>query len=173
MKVINSSVFNLLFHNCAWLLCVLGGNRLIWLSAPLVVCYTIVLIHNESLSIRSLAVPFLLGIGVDAILSGLSVFQFENHFGLIPLWLTVLWLSFATTFSLSLKFLASNWKLAAAAGAVAMPLNYLVGEKLGAVQFGPDRLVVGIVLGLIWATLFPALFKILQLSGSGTSYART
>jgi len=162
MKMVNTLLFNIFFHNCVWLICVFGRERLIWLSLPLVTCYIFWLLQNHIISIRAIALPLLIGVSTDSLLSWFNVFQFDNDFALIPLWLVLLWLSFATTFSLSLKFLASNWWFAFAAGVIAMPANYLAGEKLGAVQFGLDSISVCILLATIWGVLLPAIFRILQ-----------
>ncbi len=54
--------------------------------------------------------------------------------GLVPLWMVALWATFATTLNLALAPLKSRPWLAAVVGAVAGPLAYWAGVRLGAIE---------------------------------------
>ena len=70
----------------------------------------------------------------------------------------VLWFNFSTTVTLSLSFINRSKLLASGVGAAALPFNYAVGERLGAVTFGEPYFVTVLVLALVWSVSFPALF---------------
>jgi hypothetical protein len=160
VKVLKAKLFNALAFNLLWLSCVVGQNPYMWLAAPLLFAYLWFLVSNNMISLSSLLVPAAIGIGVDIILTLAGVFKFQEAFFIIPVWLVVLWLGFAATLSQSLSIFGKKKWLAACAGAVSFPLNYGVGEKLGAVVFGETYLTSMIILAVLWAVLLPLCFYI-------------
>ena len=108
-----------------------------------------------------------IGIGADAMLHITGVYQFAGN-ALVPLWLCGLWLAFATTLTRSLAFLGKRPWLAAVAGAVALPLNYWAGQRLGAVTFGYSLPVTLVVISLTWGILLPALYRLSALIDTAT-----
>lgn len=81
--------------------------------------------------------------------------------GMPPHWIIALWALFATTLNVSMRWFKGRWAAAALAGAVAGPLAYYAGERLGAVQF-PDLHIALIALALGWAAITPALVRLSQ-----------
>jgi hypothetical protein len=73
-----------------------------------------------------------------------------------PYWIAALWLAFATTLNVSLRWLRGRRLLAAAVGSVAGPLCYAAGEALGALELNPPRALALGVQGAAWAALLPA-----------------
>lgn len=71
-----------------------------------------------------------------------------------PYWIAALWLVFATTLNVSLRWLRSRVSLAAAFGAVVAPLCYLGGEVLGALRF-LDRPAALVAEAAAWSVLLP------------------
>jgi hypothetical protein len=76
---------------------------------------------------------------------------------LCPVWLVALWAMFGTTLRGSLSALAGRYGLAAVLGAVAGPLSYLGGAKLGAVTLHPNRAVSIAALAVGWSVVMPLL----------------
>jgi hypothetical protein len=76
---------------------------------------------------------------------------------LCPLLLVTLWALLATTLRSSMSWLAGRYALAAVLGAVAGPLSYLGGAKLGAVTMHPNRAFSIAALGVAWAVVMPTL----------------
>ena len=99
------------------------------------------------------------GVAADALLSTLGVYQFAGGV-LVPLWLCCLWLAFAAALGRSLAWLAARPALAALAGAVAFPLNYWAGQRLGAVEFGYALVPTLALLALTWGLLLPQMFRL-------------
>lgn len=159
-RIINGKLFNIAAFNLLWLGCVVGQNKFLWLITPILTLYLWFLISNKLTSFLSIALPATLGIFADMVLTLAGIFQFQNTFLIIPLWLVVLWIGFSSTLSQSLAFLGKNKWITAFAGAVAFPFNYGVGERLGAVSFGNTYLVSVLTMSLLWALLFPLCFYI-------------
>ncbi len=79
--------------------------------------------------------------------------------GAAPHWILALWALFAMTLNASLDWLQGRWKLAAILGAVAGPLSYWGGARLGAldlVEFVPALAALSIG----WALIMPALLTV-------------
>jgi len=81
--------------------------------------------------------------------------------GLPPHWIIALWALFATTLNVSMRWFKGRWTAAALAGALAGPLAYYAGARLGAVQF-PDPQTALIALALGWGVITPALVRLSQ-----------
>ena len=170
VSVVKARLFNIVAFNVLWLSCVVGHNSFLWLSVPLLLAYLWFLVETNSASLSRILVPAAIGILTDTALALAGVFQFQDSLLIIPLWLVVLWIGFATTLSQSLSVFGKNLWIAACAGAVAFPFNYGVGERLGAVSFGETYLESMMILSLLWAALFPLCFylnrvAIQQISG--------
>lgn len=73
-----------------------------------------------------------------------------------PYWIVMLWALFATTLNLSLRWLKQHMRLAIVLGAVAGPLAYYGGARLGALDFvQPVNALVALAIG--WAVFTPLL----------------
>ena len=83
-----------------------------------------------------------------------------------PAWLVALWpnLAAATAPSGTLHGLARHPIVGALAGAVAGPLAYQAGARLGAIGLDPGRLFV---VGLAWSCVLPALFALRSFAPRG------
>lgn len=73
-----------------------------------------------------------------------------------PYWIIAMWMSFATTLNVSLRWLRNMPLLAAGLGLVAGPLTYLGGAGLGGIEF-IDQTAAMVALGIGWAVMLPAL----------------
>ena len=79
--------------------------------------------------------------------------------GLAPYWIVAMWVLFATTLNVSMRWLRSNVWVAGIAGAVGGPLAFVAGNKMGAVTF-PDPTLALLVIGIGWAFLLPMLVQV-------------
>ena len=103
-------------------------------------------------------IPASIGIIVDCTFVFSGVFAFPETFILIPIWLIALWFAFSSTLTLSLSYIGKNKIIAIAAGAFLMPLNYAIGERLGAVEFAEPYIVSLLSIGVVWMIGLPILF---------------
>ncbi|MDE2251246.1 MAG: DUF2878 family protein, partial [Gammaproteobacteria bacterium] len=75
---------------------------------------------------------------------------------LAPLWILALWVLFATALPISLRWLRGRWWQACLLGALAAPLAYFGGARLGALQLvRPWPALLAQAAG--WALLLPLL----------------
>ena len=81
--------------------------------------------------------------------------------GTAPYWITALWVAFATTFNVSLRWFKPRLVLAAVLGTIGGPLAFLAGERLGGVVF-TDYSAALTALALGWALLMPLMMLIAQ-----------
>ena len=103
----------------------------------------------------------MLGVLGDVLLSFTGVYQFSND-ALIPVWLILLWCHFGFAINHSLGWLSRfHLGLIVLIGAVAGPLNYLAGHRLGAVDFSYSYQITLFSIAVIWAVNLPV-FIIIQ-----------
>lgn len=149
--------FNALWFQSTWFLCVLGREALLPAAIAMVVLHFL-LVADAGREARNLAPMIALGVVVDALLSAVGIFDFGSV--MIPLWLCVLWIAFATTLTRALAVFGRHPALAALVGGIGVPFNYAVGAQLGAVVMPQEPLITGAVLVSVWAALLPSLYKL-------------
>ena len=143
-----------------WVGLVLGRDSLIYLTLPSLLIYLACLLRIGDLKIHQILFPAAIGITIDSSLTFFGIFIFPESNLIIPFWLIVLWVNFSTTLTLSLSFIGKNKLIAFGLGATALPFNYTVGERLGAVTFGEPYLFSILTLALVWSVSFPILFMV-------------
>ena len=154
---------NLVLFKAGWLACVLGAaNGLAWLGPAAV--GLIALEHLRTAFAPSREVLLLLAAGAvgliwESALVTLEVLRYDAGMfssAVAPYWILAMWVLFATTLNIGLKWVKRHWLLAAAAGAVGGPMAFFGGERLGAVILD-DATVSLAVIGIGWAVLLPVL----------------
>ena len=159
-QIITSKSLNIIIFNLLWLGLVLGRESLIHLTLPSLLIYLACLLRIGDLKVHQILLPAAIGITIDSSLTFFGIFIFPDSSLIIPFWLIVLWINFSTTITLSLSFIGKNKLVAFGLGATALPFNYTVGERLGAVTFGEPYLFSILVLVLVWSVSFPILFMV-------------
>ena len=150
-------IANAVLFQLGWLACVLGGNSLWLLLALAALVIHLRWISSWAAEGRLILCIVIVGTAVDSVLRYLDVFRFADASPLIPLWLMLLWALLATTLRHCLAWSARPWWLASALGAVGGALSYYGGGRLAGVQFPYGEAATLIVIGLLWAGLFPLL----------------
>ena len=161
-KIVTSKFLNIIIFNLLWVGLVLGRESLIHLTVPGLLIYLACLLSIGDLKVHQILLPAAIGITIDSSLTFFGIFIFLESSLIIPFWLIVLWINFSTTLTLSLSFIGKNKLVAFGLGATALPFNYTVGERLGAVTFGDPYLFSILVLVLVWSVSFPILFIVLN-----------
>lgn len=113
--------------------------------------------------IKLMSAVFLLGTVVDALLTLIGLFIFNQSevlvsFWPIPIWLSLLWAAFAGTVYHSLTAFNDRMVIASIAGAIFAPLSYIAGAKFGAVELGASMTLSYIYIALVWSVIFPLCF---------------
>lgn len=156
-------IINFVLFQFGWFASVLGAaNGMPWLG-PLAVL-AVVAVHL-SLAQRAMGELTLiagcaaLGAVFDSALVANGWVSYASGMisdALAPYWIIAMWMSFATTLNVSLRWLRNMPLLAAALGLVAGPLTYLGGAGLGGIQL-IDEVAALAALGAGWAVMLPAL----------------
>ena len=159
-QIITSKFLNIIVFNLLWIGLVLGRDSLIHLTLPSLLIYLACLLRIGDLKLHQILLPALIGIMIDSSLTFFGIFIFTESSLIVPFWLIVLWVNFSTTLNLSLSFIGKKKLVAFGLGATALPFNYTVGERLGAVTFGEPYLFSILILVLVWSVSFPILFMV-------------
>lgn len=81
------------------------------------------------------------------------------YVAVLPLWMMALWLAFANTLNLSMRWMQQHLFMAAVLGAIFGPVAYLAAEKLGAVQLPYSTLSL-VLIAIEWAVALPLMLLI-------------
>lgn len=156
-------VANVVIFQAAWLAAVLGAAN----EAPLAgtLCIVAALMWHLAVSARParearlIALACLLGVAVEGVGCGLGYVAYAAGQPLPswpPYWLIALWGLLAMSLNVTLRWLRGRWRLAAALGALAGPLSFVSGVRLGAGRF-VDRPAALVELAVVWAIALPLL----------------
>jgi hypothetical protein len=133
-------VANVALFQIGWFASVLGAASGYPLVGPAVVG-VVLTVHLLRFGTRReaalVAASALLGAAAESalFLTGLVSYRADSPpVWLAPPWIIGMWANFAITLRHSLRWLGSRWLLAAFLGAVAGPLAYVGGERLGAIE---------------------------------------
>ena len=135
-----------------WFGCVLAKHDWAVLAAVAIALLQYALLTQQKHEAVLLCIVVAWGFMQDAMLMHLHVFNIPQT-SWPPGWLLALWLLFGTTLTRSLRWFQSKLWLAALAGAIAGPLSYLAGARLGAIDMSITDLPL---LSLAWAICTPA-----------------
>ena len=142
-------ILNILWFQACWFACVMIGNQAAVVVLGLVICAYLLVPHLRS-EIWLLIAICVLGFCVDSILINTGVLQHSSGGFLPPLWLSVLWLAFATTINHSSKPVMNNKILFMLLALVGGPLCYKVGVELSDIEFGFTPLISLSFIAAVW-----------------------
>jgi hypothetical protein len=154
---------NFAFFQVAWLSSVIGGAReMPWLGPVAVLVALVVHLRvarkpfEEVLLVVTCA---LIGASFDSVLvaAGWVAYksgQFSTY--LAPYWIITMWMLFATTLNVSMRWLRGKPKLAAFFGLYGGPAAYLAGQALGGIVL-VNQWAALIALAVGWAIMMPLL----------------
>jgi hypothetical protein len=159
-------IVNFVAFQIGWFACVLGGaNGWSWTGTAVgaaIVAGHVVTAPRPSAELKLAVLAVLIGALWDSSLAALGWISYASGTlfpGTAPNWILALWALFATTLNVSFRWLKGRWLLAAILGAVAGPLSYWAGVRLGALVFAePVQAVLALAIG--WAILMPALLAL-------------
>lgn len=165
-RVMKKLVINLSFFKAGWLAAVFTAAYSMPLAGTAIIGVA-VLVHlalskNANAEFRLLAIAALIGLAWESLLvaSGLVEYNVASIVpGIAPYWIVAMWVLFATTINVGMRWLKKNVYVAAIAGGIGGPMSFLAGSKAGAVTF-PDPTLSLIVIGVGWAVLLPILVQV-------------
>ena len=154
-------VLNFVLFQAAWFAGILGAAHELPLLGTMVVIAVIAWhiivsarpVEEAKLVLAALAVgavfeTFCVQLGQVAFTSG----QPEPH--LPPYWMIAMWGLLAIALNVTMRWMKRRWLLAAVLGAIAGPLSYAAGVRLGAATFIHATAAIA-TLAIAWALLMP------------------
>ena len=160
---LSKTLANFLLFQLGWFACVLGGaGQWHWVGTMVVIliaAWHLSSASDLSAELKLLVSALVIGVCWESFLVGTQLLQYGHGqlvSSLAPHWIVAMWVLFATTFNVSLRWLKQRWMLAAVLGAVGGPMAFLAGQKLDAVVM-PNTAQALIILSVGWMILTPIL----------------
>ena len=145
-----ATVLNFLGFQLVWFACVLGAAAgYPWLGPVLLAA--VLALQRTRLSPKLLIAAAVTGFAAESIMTATGSIAFHNASS-VPAWMVALWINFAATFGISLAWLEERYLIGSDLGAIAGPLSYFAGEKLGAITIHNAPAI-----GVEWAIATPLL----------------
>ena len=159
-------IINIALFQLGWFCCVLAAANSMPLAgtaaAMLVVLWHLASSYDPRKELTLLLMAALIGTTWESLLVSAGWLQYPSGTfiqGIAPIWIIAMWMLFATTLNVSLRWLKNRLALAAALGAIAGPAAFFTGYKLGGVNM-PDITTALLVLSFGWAVLMPLLMTL-------------
>ena len=162
--LLNFSAFQM-----GWLSSVVGGARQMPWLGPLVVLVAL-LIH-----LRAARKPFdevilvfvcaVIGAIFDSLLVAAGWVAYPSGTfasALAPYWIITMWMLFATTLNVSMRWLRDRVRLAAVLGLLGGPAAYLAGEEFGGIAL-VERVPALVALAIGWTVILPVLLRLSEM----------
>jgi hypothetical protein len=174
-----ANIINFIVFELVWFACVAGaGHDWQWTGALLSLAFvmlTLAITRTRKADLILVISAVLAGSLLDTLwaASGILGYAASPWVGLAPPWIWGLWASFAITLNHSFAWLRFRYLMMALLGALAAPLSYYAGAKLGAVQWLRPGWALG-MLPVSWALLLYLLCRLNhKLLSSGSPHVST
>ena len=161
-RLSQNPLVNILAYQFAWFACIFSAAKgLPWIGsviALLVVAWHVSGARIPKSELVLIAAAGVIGLSWESLLvqTGWIAYPSGNMItGLAPHWIVALWLVFATTFNVSLKWFKKHLGVVALFGFIGGPLAFYAGSALGALTLTPERGLAAIAVG--WGLLMPVL----------------
>jgi hypothetical protein len=159
-------ILNFIFFQVGWFSSVYGGaQQMPWLGPLAVGAALFMHFRAADRPQQELALVLscaLIGASFDSALVALGWVQYSSGIfsqSMAPYWIITMWMLFATTLNVSMRWLRNKDKLAALFGLLGGPLTYLAGQKLGGIIL-VDQFAALLALGIGWAVMMPILLRL-------------
>lgn len=156
-------IINIAAFQAGWLLSVIGGaQQMPWLG-PLVVALALAFhLRAARQPIEEfvlIAICALLGAAFDSVLVAAGWVTYKSGLvsdNLAPYWIVTMWMLFATTLNVSMRWMRGRHWLAAFFGFYGGPAAYVAGQALGAIVL-TNQVAALVALAIGWAIMMPLL----------------
>jgi len=158
------SIANILFFKGVWFGSLFGaGTGRPWLGLILLCGFAgwhFAHSRHREADVWLLGAAALTGFLLDTLFLQLGVLDYAAPLPstqLAPFWIVVMWMNFALTLNVSMRWLQGRYALSALLGAVGGPLAYIAGVELDAAAWGMDTTNALVVIAAAWALAVPTL----------------
>ena len=156
-------IINVAAFQAGWLLSVVGGaQQMPWLgpvAALLVLAFHFRAARKPFEEILLVVSCALLGAGFDSLLVAAGWVSYKSgQFSayIAPYWIITMWMLFATTLNVSMRWMRGRPKLAAFFGFYGGPAAYIAGQALGGIVL-VNQVAALVALAIGWAVMMPFL----------------
>ena len=156
-------VLNFVAFQIGWFSSVYGGAQQMPWIGPVAVAGALwlhfKLAQRPSAELILVLCCALIGCVFDSALVAMGWVQYSSGLfsdSAAPYWIITMWMLFATTLNVSMRWLRGRQWLAAFFGLIGGPVTYLAGQKLGGIIL-VDQTAALLALGLGWAAMMPVL----------------
>lgn len=159
-------LINIILFQIGWFACVLtaaSSQPIFGAIISLVIIVSHILMSKQyKQELRIIIIAMMIGLFWDSLIVSAGWLTYQS--GMVvdfmaPYWIVLMWALFATTLNYSMSWMKQKLLLSAVFGAVAGPLAYFAGMKLGAVEF-VNEVNALVALSIGWAIFTPLLLKI-------------
>ena len=157
---------NIILFQIGWFACVLtaaSNQPLVGALISLLIIVSHVLISKQyKQEIRIIVIAMVIGLFWDSLIVSAGWITYTSGMFsdfMAPYWIVLMWALFATTLNYSLSWMKEKLLLSVVFGAIAGPLAYYAGAKLGAVEFINDIYAL-VTLSIGWAIFTPMLLML-------------
>ena len=116
------------------------------------------IIKNKIKEFKFLLFAIFICIVVESTLSYIGFINYmgllPKKYGIIPLWIIILWGGFSLTVFHSFKWILGRYKVSFILGGIIIPLFYLSGDKVGAIFLKYSLIYSYLCLSILWAFCF-------------------
>jgi hypothetical protein len=153
---------NIILFQVVWFACILGAaHGYAWLgiaATAAVVAFHAARAAHPAAELKLIGLAVAMGVVLDSVPPALGLVEYPGNAiaPFAPAWILALWANFAMTLNVSLSWLKRRLLLAAVLGAIAGPLSYYGGVKLGALLFSRPEWALAAI-ALEWAVAMPLL----------------
>ena len=165
-RLMKDTIFNLTLFKAGWVAVVFFAAANLPLAGALA-ALGVVALHLWRSPVRRaelmlIVVSALVGFTWESFLVLADVLEYGTASvlpGTAPVWIVAMWMLFATTLNVGMRWLRKSRIVAVLAGLVGGPLSFLAGQSAGAVTL-TDPVYSVVIIGLGWALLLPALVNV-------------
>ncbi|MEL7538692.1 MAG: DUF2878 domain-containing protein [Pseudomonadota bacterium] len=161
----NFTLVNLLLFKLGWVAAVFSAaHGQAWIGALTILAIAAINLakaERPRRELRLFTAAALVGLVWESVLvnQGILIYAEANGALVAPYWIVGMWILFATTLNVGMRWMKKSWVLPVLFGGIGGPLSFLAGEKIGAVVF-PDHWIAIAVISAGWALLLPALMRV-------------
>lgn len=159
---------NFLLYQLGWLAAVIGAaQQLPWLgplAMLIVVAWHLYRSRYPQPELMLVVVCACIGAVFDSVLVAFNWVSYPSGLfsdSMAPYWIISMWMMFATTLNVSMRWLKGRPLLAVVLGAIAGPLAYLAGQKLGGIIFVDSQAAL-LSLAAGWGVMMPVLMSLAE-----------